>query len=84
MEPRQQIRTKYYSVCMQTKVEEDDALPQRILCEKCGSILYEGMDLKPPYEIVRRYNGKCPECGRKLFSDPINVEVKKIEQSVSV
>jgi predicted nucleic acid-binding Zn-ribbon protein len=54
------------------------------LCEKCGAILYEGMDLKPPYEIVKRYNGKCPKCGRKLFSDPINFEVTKIEQSVSV
>jgi len=69
---------------MQTKVEEDDALPQRILCERCRSILYEDMDLKAPYEIVKRYNGKCPKCGRKLFSDPINFEVKKTEQSVSV
>jgi len=59
-------------------------LPQITKCKKCGAILYEGKKLKPPYEILDKYSGRCPKCGRKLFSDPINVEVKKIEQSVSV
>ncbi|MFB0514525.1 MAG: hypothetical protein ACETVQ_03005 [Candidatus Bathyarchaeia archaeon] len=54
-------------------------MPQRILCEKCGAILFEGMELTPPDEIVQRYDGKCPKCGRKLSFNPINVEIKKIK-----
>jgi DNA-directed RNA polymerase subunit RPC12/RpoP len=37
--------------------------------------LYEGPDLKPPDEIIQKYDGKCPECGRKRFVVPIDVEV---------
>lgn len=51
-------------------------LPQRILCHQCGAILYEGLELKPPDEIIQKYNGKCPKCGRKLSVIPANVEVK--------
>jgi len=54
-----------------------DALPQRISCEKCGAVLYEGMDLTPPDEIIQRYDGKCPKCGRKLSFNPINVDITK-------
>jgi hypothetical protein len=35
------------------------------------------MELKPPVEIVERYYGRCPKCGRKLSSIPIKVEIKK-------
>jgi ribosomal protein S27AE len=56
-----------------------DVLPQRILCEKCGAVLYEGMELTPPDEIVQRYDGKCPKCGKKLSFNPINVEIKKMK-----
>ncbi|MFB0567884.1 MAG: hypothetical protein ACETVM_04815 [Candidatus Bathyarchaeia archaeon] len=55
-----------------------DTLPQRIHCEKCGTILYEGMDVKTPHEIVQRYDGRCPKCGRRLSSIPINVEIKML------
>ena len=53
-------------------------LPQRIRCEKCGAILYEDTEVKTPYEIVQRYDGRCPKCGRRLSSIPINVEIKKL------
>lgn len=56
-----------------------DALPQCIRCKKCGGILYEDMELKAPHEIVQRYDGRCPRCGRKLSSIPIKVVIKKIE-----
>ncbi|MGD8506149.1 MAG: hypothetical protein PVF15_05735 [Candidatus Bathyarchaeota archaeon] len=54
-------------------------MPQRILCEKCGAVLYEGMELTPPDEIVQRYDGKCPKCGNKLSFSPINVGIKSIK-----
>jgi ribosomal protein S27AE len=56
-----------------------DVMPQRILCEKCGAILYEGMELTPPDEIVQRYDGKCPKCGNKLSFSPINVGIKSMK-----
>jgi ribosomal protein S27AE len=58
---------------------EGDALPQRIHCERCGAILYEDIELKPPIEIVQRYDGRCPKCGRRLSYFPIKVEIKKIK-----
>jgi RNase P subunit RPR2 len=51
-------------------------MPQRVYCQKCNCILYEGAELKPPDEIMQKHNGKCPKCGKKLSSIPIDVEVK--------
>jgi ribosomal protein S27AE len=56
-----------------------DVLPQRILCGKCGTILYEGMELTPPDEVIQRLDGKCPKCGKKLSFNPINVEIKRMK-----
>jgi hypothetical protein len=55
------------------------SLPQKVVCHQCGCILYEGDELKPPDEILHKYNGKCPKCGRKLAIIPLNVEVKPIK-----
>ena len=54
-------------------------MPQRVICENCGQILYEGGDLKAPEEIVQQYGGRCPKCGEKLSTVPKNVEVKPAE-----
>ncbi|MEM3442242.1 MAG: hypothetical protein QW667_00515 [Candidatus Bathyarchaeia archaeon] len=56
-------------------------MPQRVTCHECGYVLYEGVELKPPDEILHQHNGKCPACGRKLSLIPINVEVKPIKQT---
>jgi len=50
-------------------------MPQRVLCDDCGEILYEGDDLKSPEEIHQMYNGKCPKCGRKLSLMPRKVKI---------
>ncbi|RJS84362.1 hypothetical protein CW702_02570 [Candidatus Bathyarchaeota archaeon] len=50
-------------------------MPQRVLCKGCGAILYEGMELKTPDEIIQAHNGKCPNCGRKLSLIPEKIEV---------
>ncbi|MFQ6086753.1 MAG: hypothetical protein ACE5OV_01905 [Candidatus Bathyarchaeia archaeon] len=54
-------------------------MPQRIHCKKCGAILYEDMELKPPHEIVQRYDGRCPNCGRRLSYIPIKIKVRRIK-----
>jgi hypothetical protein len=51
-------------------------LPQRVVCEKCATILYQGKDLAPPDEVIQRHNGKCPTCGKKLSITPKDVDVK--------
>ncbi len=50
-------------------------MPQKVICEKCGSILYEGTELKPPDEIIQINDGKCPRCGKKISFVPKKVEV---------
>jgi len=56
-------------------------VPQRVICQKCGAVLYEGIELKPPDEIIQGYDGKCPKCGKKLSFIPRNVEVKSINET---
>jgi hypothetical protein len=58
---------------------EGNDLTQRVVCQQCGFVLYEGAELKPPDEILHQYNSKCPKCGKKLSLLPINVEVKPIK-----
>lgn len=53
-------------------------VPQLVICHKCGAILYESIELKPPDEIIQSYDGKCPACGKKLSYIPQNFEVKPI------
>jgi len=60
-------------------LRECEVMPQRVTCHECGHILYEGIEVKPPDEILHQYDGKCPKCGRKLSIIPLNVDVKPIK-----
>jgi len=51
-------------------------MPQQVVCDECGEILYKGIELKPPDEIIQLHNGRCPKCGKKLSYMPIKVDVK--------
>jgi len=44
----------------------DVCLPQRVTCSECNNVLYEGDILKSPQDIIKKYDGKCPKCNRKL------------------
>ena len=54
-------------------------VPQLVICHKCGAILHEGEELKPPFEIAESYDGKCPNCRKKLSDMPKKFEVKPID-----
>jgi len=56
-------------------------VPQRVICQKCGAVLYDGTELKPPDEIIQSHDGKCPTCGKKLSFIPKNVEVKPADET---
>ncbi|MCW4001689.1 MAG: hypothetical protein NWE97_00665 [Candidatus Bathyarchaeota archaeon] len=51
-------------------------MPLRVICQKCKFVLYDGKDLKPPYEIIPGYDGRCPNCGKKLSEMPIDFEIE--------
>ena len=53
-----------------------DIVPQRVICGKCGALLYEGEELKPLNDIISDYDGECPNCHEKLSYIPKKVEIK--------
>ena len=57
-------------------------MPLTVHCDGCGVVLYEGEALKPPYELIQKYEGRCPHCRRKLSHIPVNLEVIPIELDV--
>jgi hypothetical protein len=56
-------------------------MPMKIICRGCGTILYEGAEIKSPYEIAAGYDGKCPKCARKLSQMPKSIEVRPVNTS---
>jgi len=58
-----------------------DVVPQLVVCHKCGAVLYDNIELKPPDEIVQSYDGKCPNCGKKLSFIPKRVQVKPLDEA---
>ena len=56
-------------------------VPQRVVCNKCSVLLYEGEEIRPPNDVVLDYDGRCPNCGMKLSFVPIDVEIKIIAGS---
>ena len=56
-------------------------MPQLVICQKCGTVLYEGVELKTPSEILESYDGKCSNCGKKLSYIPIDAEVKLVDET---
>jgi hypothetical protein len=55
-------------------------MPQKILCAECGSILYHGLELETPTEIIQRHNGVCPQCKRKLEFETEKVKIVPYEE----
>ena len=56
-------------------------MPQRMLCSKCKEVLYEGDLLKSPQDIIKKFEGKCPECGKDLAFLTDAVVVKPCENN---
>ena len=41
-------------------------MPQMVTCAECNHMLYENNILKSPQDIIKKFDGRCPECNRKL------------------
>ena len=50
-------------------------MPQEIICSGCGYVLYEGEILRSPQDIIKKYEGKCPNCGKSLVIDIVNITI---------
>lgn len=55
-------------------------MPQKILCSDCGYVLYYGEDLVYPNDVLRKYDYRCPRCGKRLKLDSEKIEVRKISE----
>jgi len=42
------------------------SMPQRVMCSECAHVLYEGDILRAPKDIAKKYEGRCPSCGKIL------------------
>lgn len=50
-------------------------MPQEIICSGCGKVLYNGGILKSPQDVIKKYEGKCPTCGKELNSGAMEIEI---------
>jgi len=50
-------------------------MPEVIRCSNCGVVLYRGDELTNPKEVIKRYNFRCPKCGRKLEVPPKEIKI---------
>jgi len=51
-------------------------MPQEIVCSNCGYKLYEGNILKSPQDIIKKFDGRCPECNKDLSFSSGGVDIK--------
>jgi DNA-directed RNA polymerase subunit RPC12/RpoP len=56
-------------------------MPQRVVCSECSKLLYEGDILKSPQDIVKKFDGRCPSCGRKLTFSTEGLSIYPCEET---
>ncbi len=66
--------------CLLGALKRGSILPQKIFCQECGSVLYHGLELETPTEIIQRHNGICPQCKRKLDFESEKVKIAPNEE----
>jgi hypothetical protein len=50
-------------------------MPQKIICEGCDAVLLDDTKLRPPEEVIKELDGKCPHCGKELIFNPDKIEI---------
>ena len=55
-------------------------MPQRVICSECANVLYEGDILKSPQDIAKKYDGRCPSCGKILKASIESISIYPYEE----
>jgi hypothetical protein len=55
-------------------------MPQKVVCDKCGEILYNGEILKAPRDIIKKFESFCPKCKKELSFDAEKVNIVPHDQ----
>ena len=48
-----------------------------VTCGKCGKKITQMKMLKSIKDVMKHYNGKCPECGQSLSTNEFILDVQK-------
>jgi hypothetical protein len=56
-------------------------MPQKIYCSDCGSILYHGLELETPNEVIQRHSGICPQCKKRLEFETEKIRILPFEEA---
>tara|TARA_Y100000815_G_C13142002_1_gene424672 strand:+ start:251 stop:433 length:183 start_codon:yes stop_codon:yes gene_type:complete len=49
-----------------------------ILCNKCGSALYRGLELRSTRDILKLTNGKCKSCNSSLSPRDFELDISPV------
>jgi len=66
----------------ETICKTGDRLPQLTVCKSCSTVLFDGPEMEEPIETIRRHNGICPGCGRRLTFDVGNIRISPVAQDL--
>jgi DNA-directed RNA polymerase subunit RPC12/RpoP len=58
-------------------------MPQKVTCAECNHLLYEGDILKSPQDIIKKLDGRCPKCNRKLVFATGGVSISPFTDSAA-
>ncbi len=65
-------------------VIRDVSMPQRVICSECAHVLYESNIeiniLRSPQDIAKKYEGRCPSCGKILKASMESVSIYPYEE----
>jgi RNase P subunit RPR2 len=59
---------------------EAAVVPERVFCDACGAILYDGPELESPSDVIRRYYGACPKCQKSLSYEADRVRILSYDE----
>ena len=55
-------------------------MPQKVVCNKCGEVLYDGEILRAPKDIIKKFESCCPKCKKDLVFDAEKVDIMPHDQ----
>lgn len=50
-------------------------MPLKIVCSKCGYVLYDGKDIISVTTIIDKYRGRCPKCKHRFSTKNIRMKI---------